>query len=360
MQISQALFSRIIYLVAETRTKIPKPVMALLPGAEWVNDLHLGVGASTIPLERFEHLYLKGKNMGPGTVDELQLLLVRAVNENADVDTLSPKKVLLLYRSIYDLQGGAGMLLEPAELDLAAWQAAPDQETFNKWTSGFVPFDEVIQGFYQGLMVVMAKPGIGKTSLMLSLMESLIQREECSSVLFVENELPLLMMKYKMRPMLKRTKFRPNDKLVCASWGVNDLITYCQEHPDPNRVVFMDSPDVAVSGDPELRRFSLESAYQKLIALKQVSKLVVVSSQPNRKTADRPSMDGTAESWAKAWYADMILGIRSPSTAGVDGISMLEVHGLKNRFGASGRMSRFMYNYVELEADRTLDITEDF
>lgn len=361
MNINGHAFARLVYLLTELKVRLPKPLLTVLPGSEWIAELHLGGAASDIPLERFQNLYTQGASMGPGSIDELRILITRILQTNVDADALGPKKILAIYQALVEMAPGSTMLLEPEELDLAAWQSNPGvDEELVKWQSGFAPFDKLIDGFYQGLMVIMAKPGVGKTSLMLSLCEALIQNEIVDSVLFVENELPLTMMKYKMRPMLRRTKFRPTDRLICASWSAGQIMQWIQENPNQNRAVFYDSPDIGVSSDPEMRRFTLEQAYQQLIAIKQVSRIVVTSSQPNRKTANDPSMEGTAESWAKAWYADMMIGLSSSSLAGEDGSNRLRGRTLKNRFGVSGTEVSFQYNYQTMTASEVADPLLDF
>jgi hypothetical protein len=99
------------------------------------------------------------------------------------------------------------------------------------------------------------------------------------------------------------------------------------------------------------RRFDLENIYRQLVAVKSKTRCIFVASQP-RKTEGPLKMNSPAESYAKTWYSDIIIGFW-----GV-GAGKIKMVGLKNRFGPANREVVYHYDYITLAAsDATL--TED-
>jgi hypothetical protein len=278
--------------------------------------------------------------MGSGSERELRLMLSEQVMNETELLSLEDR--LSLY-ALLDNFTTVQTLLEPNIYRLD--EISDDTVGITKWYSSFLPMDGVVGGLYQGILILLGKPGSGKTSLMMIMAHELARADACSSILFVENEIPGPMMLWRFQPLTQRGKFRKEDLLICASWSSKEIIQWVVDHPDPDRVIFFDSPDV-VTGDVKMeRRFVLERVYQDLVKLKQISKLVVVSSHV-RRTDRNLTQESVSEAWLKAYYADMMVTIGVFSTVG----SMTEVRlrCVKNRFGQSPNQFTFRIDFDDL------------
>ncbi|MCB1041200.1 MAG: hypothetical protein KDA94_16945, partial [Acidimicrobiales bacterium] len=81
-------------------------------------------------------------------------------------------------------------------------------------------------------------------------------------------------------------------------------------------------------------------AYQYLIGAKPNNLMVVVPSQP-RRSDGALSMRSVAESWAKAWYADIMIALMSA------GRGSILAQTVKNRFGKNNEKMFFDYDPVD-------------
>jgi hypothetical protein len=229
-----------------------------------------------------------------------------------------------------------------------------------KWETGFLPFDTITGGFYQALLCLMAAPGTGKTSVTWSLIECIKRMHPDWRILFFNIEIPKQLMLGRIKPIFERgNPFGADDELYSGSVGLSTIMEIVMANvdrapeADKNKlVVVVDSPD-AMSGEGESRRFDLEEIYRSLIKVKSVSQLVIATSQPRRKDGGTLSQDSVAESWAKAWYSDIIIGMM-PYLQG-----RLSAKVLKNRFGPPAKSVIVDYNYLELTAEMGGD-EEDF
>jgi predicted ATP-dependent serine protease len=221
-----------------------------------------------------------------------------------------------------------------------------------KWETGFTPMDAITGGHYQSITMLIGRPGHGKTSLMLSILESMVISNVASSVWFVELEIPGELMRYRIKPIRERTNFRKGkDLLLCGNHTIESIQEMVKENPDPGRVIFIDSPDVMASGAGEQKRHVLEEIYLKLIQLKWDTQALIVSSWPRRR--DRTiSLESAAEAWAKAWYSDIIIGLAKLGQTR-SGMNNVRLNIVKNRFGPSEQETTFQYNYNDLSWDYT-------
>jgi len=340
--------ARLVYLLAANQITLPKELRRFLDGGDWLSELYLGLsaGAQTAgaPLEHLQDLYLQGQSLGKGSREEAFRIIGEAI-DNALKDQEIPIAEKLKVYEIISRCIRQDPILEEGIVKLSSSFNGTGRVT--KWDTGFTPLDMAVQGLYQGLLVLMGKPGSGKTSLMISIIESLIKGHPELSILFVQNEIPKDLMLARIGVLKGRAEFKPQDLLVCGSWSGKEILSYVQEHPDPNRVVIFDGPDVVSGqGGADNRRFVLEETYQDLIRVKQTSRLVICSSQARRQ--DRIlELGSVAESWAKAWYADMLIGIQP--AGGVGGFAQrVRLKTLKNRFGPPNGSVLFRYDYADL------------
>lgn len=347
------VLGRLIYLAAELHPKIPNRLVKLLQGGEIIKSvsehgLHGASSDLTVEIDQLKDLYKAGKAGSTATLQEFKLLVVQQVRDELELkeDDMPFKDWLSEIAYLQAYLEGSDHLVVPEEISMSA--VNPDKEPeFIKWNGGFEPIDLVTGGLYQGIIMLIAKPGTGKTSILLSQMEALRQNNMAEELWFFENEIPLSLMLYKTRAMRGRTQFLERDRLVCGMTAIQDIIKDCQEDPNPERVIFYDSPDVLAGGNPDQRRFVLESLYRELVVLKGLCKCVFVASQPRRKDGNRISIESGAEAWSKAWYSDIILGLTKLGQHPGGGTRM-KLNIPKNRFGIADQELTFPYQLSDL------------
>lgn len=328
--------ARLIYLVVEHRIQLPTKLLHHLPFGSDLARAHSGLG-SISDIDQVLPLYEEGRRAGEGSHREAADVIFRLID--AKIQHLSPQERLQLYQLIETIAAGNLSMTAFEEIDLAEDYPI---EPIAKFRSGFTPVDIITDGLYQALLILMGTPGTGKTSIMLSMMESLVQRGE--RVWFFENEIPRNLMLSRTSPIRERLGPREGSRIFCGPYDVVSIQEAIKQDPDPDRIIIFDSPDVYSGFKTGERRFDLEEAYRVLTAIKMNAKLVVVSSQPRRGDTSL-SMKSVAESWAKAWYADMIIGLER------SGLGMLKAECHKNRFGPSLRSIFFTYDYRDMTWD---------
>ena len=214
---------RLAYLASEYRPQLPsRKLMRFVPMADMIKALAThGISGASLELDlspdQLEHLFFEGKSFGTGNEQEFKFLLGQAIS--AEIDARRDQLILTDYFAIMsDLHAfvsqEASTLVEWREASLAdVIKSTP----MPKWSSGFDPFDEVTGGFYQGLFMLIGRPGSGKTTFMMSFMEALRRTNQASSVWFFETEIPLELMLYRNNPSRSRVKFLPD-----YLWHAND------------------------------------------------------------------------------------------------------------------------------------------
>lgn len=302
------------------------------------------LGVST---DQLENLITAGAGSSEGSLEEFRMLAVQAALSELEMrrddlpTTAWVKEVSALQFVLEDSLSNELVRHETASLgDLPVLEHIP------KFNSGFVPLDQSTGGLYQGILLLIAKPGHGKTSMMLSIMEALRKKNAASSLWFYETEIPMKLMRWRMKPITERTEFKKEDLLVCGNLSIPDIVRQVDEAPDPERVIFIDSPDALAGGSADTRRFVLESIFRDLVRLKSVCKMVVVSSQPRRNDS-KITLESGAEAWAKAWYSDIIVGVSRVNELQGGG-HRVRLSVVKNRFGIPDQEVSFRYNYGDL------------
>lgn len=206
--------ARLVFLLSKHKLSVPRGLTKYLPGSEWLSQLSVGLGSAAavldIPLAQLNAIYKQGEALGPGSDLEARMLIADMVDNELNRRDLDLDVRVRIYAELERFLNKPD-LVEETEIDLSVAEAPPD---IPKFRSGFEPLDMVLGGMYQGLFVMMARPGTGKTSVMLSIMEAAVQRK--MNTLFVESEIAQGMMLGRMRSILKRTKFTPSDRLICG------------------------------------------------------------------------------------------------------------------------------------------------
>lgn len=347
---------RLIYLAVEHKPVMPGKLIAKsLPQGDLLSSVAIrGIKGAAADLDinedQIRHLYELGSKPDRGSVLEFKTLVGQVLMSELELhrDEMPMGDYLVRMREVANYVDQTDTALSTREeADLGV------ENKINhvvKWESGFSPIDLLIGGFYSSITTLIARPGHGKTSIMLSLMEGLRKDNAASSIWMYELEIPLHLMLYRASSCLSRVKFISGmDRLVCGPVTMTDIETEVDAHPDPNRVIIIDSPDVMAAGAGEGKRFKIEDIYISLIRLKSKCKAVIVTSWPRRKDGGNITMDSVAESWSKAWYSDIMIGMtklgRAPGGENLNNVKLVVV---KNRFGDSDRELTFQYNYVDL------------
>lgn len=344
---------RLIYLAAEFKPLIPsKELLTLVPQGDLIREAAkygiAGLGPQLgVSAEQGATIVQAGREAGVGSIDEFKLTVASLISNSLELkrDDYRLDAYLALQSQLHQyLSGNDDTLVanEEASLDTLGdhWGDIP------KFNSGVTPLDDLLGGWYQGLFTVLAKPGTGKTSFMLSLMESLRANSVFDELWFYEMEIPKNLMLYRMQPMVGRVKFKSTDKLRCGLVTSQQILRDVIDNPNPSRAIFIDGPDVMSGSAGDKKRFAIESIYRDCIAVKERSGLVIVSSQV-KQTTGRISLESGAEAWNKSWYSDAMIGLQR---LGSSGSSLTQIRAVcpKNRFGISDREVNFLYDYGEL------------
>ncbi len=345
---------RLIYLASELRLPIPKQLLEYVPQGEVIQQItKVGIRGTEaglgIPTEQLQLLHREGGSEGPPTDQEWRYLVSNLIMENLiDQKEHIPLELFLSRTQITnEFLHGKISIITKEEGDFTDTSF----EKIQKFNLGFDPFDALIKGFYQGVFIVMGPPGSGKTSHLISIAESARRTKATNSIWFFQLEIPKPLFQWRLTPVRKRTTFdAKNDKIFYGFTTMNEVISMLQEDPNPDRILFYDSPDVLASAD-EKRRFELGQIFRDLVVVKQLCKVVFVASQQRRK--DRVQrQDSVAEAWEKAWFTDGIIGIKKMGNL-VDNVVQMRTSSLKNRFGPVDFSLNYRYDMTTLEALET-------
>lgn len=359
---------RLVYLAAKlerTAIKMPREIRRFVPNFDLYeetakNGLEGAAESLDLPRAQMNKLYDLGKEQGKSaSLAEFRMLIAREVLENESLDDLPMPRRLAMMSLLDRFVNNAGdEIITTDEAQLSTKEIPPD---IPKWLTGFTPLDRVLggQGVYQGILMVMARPGEGKTSSMISIMEAIKKTHPSWQMMFFEQEIPLRLMLARMRPVLQRTTFHDSDLIVCGQLTIDEIIRKLDKPPakgekPQKRVVFIDSPDAMPGLDGENSTRELGSIFRKLVKIKERAELVVVSTQPNRRESGKMTKTSTANSWEKVWYVDMMVAQYKLGAT-------MQMHCLKNRFGVEGLEIQYQYNLEDFTFDANLisDTTED-
>lgn len=361
---------RLVYLAEEHRIGVPAALSKLLPQGDLLREISTSGMNQTVlnlglPEKQLMKLYDEGAHKRNGRIHsgdagEFRILVGKLATEELELkrEDLPLREYLKTFRLIDDfVSGKSSELVERSEFSMG-----DDHEEVElpKFDSGFEPVDIVTNGLYQGIVTIVGKPGHGKTSLMLALMEMIRHNQLASSMWFYEVEIPAPLMLWKTQSMRKRTDFLQDDIVRCGMFSTQELLDRMDEYPDQDRIIFLDGPDAMAAGTGGDRRFGLEEIYRDLILMKDKSKMIVVSSQARRKD-ETIVLESGAESWQKAWYSDIMIGTSKVGRSGRD--SRIKLNCIKNRFGLEGRELKFTFDMSDLswsitETDR-LELEEE-
>ena len=337
----------------EQTPSVPRELIRYVPQMEIIRALadHGPEGAAValgVPRSQIKNLLELGNHRTePPSPNEFRLSIAQLVLENDNLQQLPLDRRLGLMGTLNQFANDTDQsMVEEEEVDLGA---VKKQAPIEKWQSGFGPLDIVTGGVYQALVILMAKPGTGKTSTMLSMAEGIKRRHPEIRTLFFQEEIPARLIAGRMAPIFERgNPFSDGDRIYAGGHSIEEIESIINKQPDSNQIIFVDSPDAMTVSKIDARHEALEYIYRRLAKIKQKSRLVVVASQPRRKDAvlDQASV---AESWAKAWFADIIIGLSAV------GHKKMKFSLLKNRFGQGGNEVKFTYDLETLHWEDPAD-----
>lgn len=344
---------RLIYLYSKYPLSIPRALHPFVPMKALLDVLPKGLAEAAqvaqLPFAVVENFYLEGEDLGPGSEQELRYLLSSVIFELVE-NLENPALKLELSGALQRFRQQEELFKERV-IDLTQLDS-PElnhlRSTVTKWHSGWEPIDMVLDGILpHSLVLVMGRTQVGKTTTLMSILAAIKETEPERSVLFVENEIEASLMLWRYERVLRGIPMRRGDQLICGAVSPADLVDFVQAHPDPNRVVFFDSPDVMTATTATEKRHVLENHYINLVRVRSVSHAVFTTSQARRGDMDL-QLDSAAEAWTKAWYADAVVGIQ-PAGRSPKGLSRLRIKSLKNRWGPGGRSLVYDFNYETCE-----------
>lgn len=352
--------SRLFYLAAEVSPQKPKrELMKLVPQGDLIFSIvDKGLAGTAedldVPLSQLQNLYDEGAVSGRGNPEEFRTLIAKVILSELELrrENINMSSYLSMVRDVNEyLTLVNTRLIQSEESDLGDLSSG-DSEIYQipKFDTGCNPYDMLIGGFYQGITTIIGRPGHGKTSHLISIMEGSRSTNSASSLWFYEQEIPLNLMLYRMGHTARRTSFiKGKDRLICGQKTILDIEDDVANDPDPGRILFIDSPDVMAAGTGDEKRFAIEEIYLGLIRLKPLCRAIFVTSWPRRKDREI-TLESGAEAWAKAWYSDIIIGLAKLGKA-PGGYNHVKLTSAKNRFGPADNHLTFLYNYETLSWD---------
>lgn len=358
--------ARLVYLAEVLRIPVPKTILKLISNGEIIESI-VSIGIHATALEKgIEEKQLinvytvgKGEDETKASEYEFRLIIANMAQSTLDFDDrLSITQKLEKQVSISEFVNSTrSQLIEYEELSLASKEINFNKIEIPSFDTGFQPLDVLTGGLSQTLVTFMARPGTGKTSTFLTIMGELRRTKACNSIWFFSLEMSLNMMQYRAKSLLTSIEFKEDDRFFCGQYTPTDILRMIEANPDPDRVIIYDSPD-ALGGGGDQRRFVLEEIFRDLVRIKTNSKCVLTASQPRRADGNNLHLGSVAESWQKAWYSDMIITIVDTGRNPVTGMTHLRMATVKNRFGISGRVVEYGYNYSDLTYTNTSSSNE--
>jgi len=336
----QPSIDRALYLAHLLQGGCPHPnqtISAYVPQYEVIRSLADNGFAYTadyfdIPKEMLTARLQRGKNYrGAGTSDEYRRLISLLAFQHIEEDhKLTREKKLHLANEVYQYKSYVGYTLVPTKrASFIPSENPKDAQAF--WSTGIRSVDNLISFPMGALCVLFAKPGNGKTSLMLAIGNAAKVQLGCRVVF-----LSLEMIDSSIHKRIKHLRNYDQDDVLYIGGTLKDIEDDLQE----NDLVFVDYPALLPYGDGVDKRDRITSIYSTLRRLSLRCKGVITASQV-RKQDDILTIDSSIDSSAPGQFADIVLGLyKSPSP---------KISVIKNRFGPSDMVRSIDFNYETLE-----------
>lgn len=327
------VLSRLVYLIESMEIELPNWLKYKLQFQDQLNK------PLVLWSPLWKTLHRKGSIYGEGSLDEFKQCLDKVIT--TELQTFEERSKFWNYLSTL----AEGLFDENDVIDLKDIKAG---DPIEKFSSGFEPFDKVVDGFYQSIVTVAATPGAGKTTLLLSFLGELAKTYP---VWYFQTEIPAKLSKSRIS-LVKPEKIADGCRIFHGNYSSETILELVEKEPNPNRIVIYDSPEIKTSGAEPISYF--EKVYQDLVAIKQQSRMVVVTSQTKQNVGwEDLGIYSLSDSAAKARYTDIILYLSRI-------YDTVLIKTAKNRFGPLGQtMTKYDYETLQIKKDFIDDMFEN-
>ncbi len=344
------LCGRLYYLVATHHVRIPPRLVSLMPtyGVDW-SKAHQSRSSAVIPgLEDLANkLWAIGEQGGSSDspLQEIRDLLITLFLEHIIPQRSVPPTVvedLALFGSVQSLMQDTVM----SGVDLVG---IDDEEVSRYIIPAVTPLLKRLYGdeIWPGIHIFGAHPGHGKTSVMMAV--ALAYADMGYDVVFVETELPAVVMKKRFGAVMRRYNPETLNHLHFVFGGVN--VAFIESLMDEKEIteppiLIVDIPDVLIGFHTDPRQ-ALNYIYTQiaLILLDQKVRSAFVTSHLTREAGNtRPRL---AETSFKDRIATSIVMFSSEET-GDPNVRFIEAELAKNRFGPAGVYTRIAFDTTTL------------
>lgn len=331
---------RLLYLASLLQGRTPHPqnnIAKEIPRYDVVRSIADHGIAYTVQhfnlsYETLNGMLKRGKNAtGADTPSEFRKLASLMAFESVEKNlSLTSYERLMLYGQIdrYHKQED-NHILEKEQVSFTT--KLPESQS--SWLTGIDVVDSLIKIPDGGFVVIYAKSGAGKTSLMLALANSVIKTTGCR-VVYVSLEM-------KAKSIQNRAyhlkNFRSQD-LIVTGIGLYDLEQYCDE----NTILFIDYADLLTVPNSRDIMGKISTIYLELRRLSLKCKGIFTASQIP-KSDKVPVLGSGYYSAEKDFHPDAILGLVKDDIGETSYIIPL-----KNRFGPVGKKIILDVDYERL------------
>jgi predicted ATP-dependent serine protease len=336
---------RLIYLsTILTLPELPKvlqryvPLYDVIQGIQTYGIVGVSTNLESVP-DQLMGMVRKGKQAGEtGTIAEYKAIIADMVYHGVESSNLTGKEKIELY-AILD-QWVKEKQLSLVEKKATSFDKRLISEKGQKdfiFGTGFIPLDTLTSGIpSNSLVLFLAHTGAGKTSVMLSLANSLSYYYRVVYISYEMSEIAVW----------ERTQYLNNlcakDVLLTGAYTLDEI----REYIDGDTIIFVDYISKVPHSERE-ERLRLSKIASELASMAISCKAVITAQQAKR--GQSLSLEAGAESWAVTHDAALVLGItQGGNDYSHPGYKTVELDCFKNRYGKSGTKVIFPFNYANL------------
>jgi hypothetical protein len=207
--------------------------------------------------------------------------------------------------------------------------------------SGFTPIDYLNGIMPNTLMLLGAHSGSGKTSMMLSLADS-IAKQHSKRVVFVSLEMTRNTVANRAKHL--SLKDSADNVIVAGQTSLQDIEEYVNE----NTIIVVDYADLLLTKYGSDTRLDIATIYANLLRMSKRCFLLVTATQLNRDATI--TLNSLSESSYKSFYSESIYAIvKGGMSIGDSSSNTVTLTCLKHRYAVSGHRCSFNFNYETLQ-----------
>jgi Mrp family chromosome partitioning ATPase len=299
-----------------------------------------------IPIDQLQAMLRKGKALGDtGTEKEFKALVSKQVWQGVNEDTRPAKEKVQLFALLdtWNKEKTTSLVSKECTTFDPTLPSAGDEEFL--FPSEFNPLDTLIGGIpTNSFSLFIAKSGVGKTSILLALANSLAKQYK---IVFVSYEMSSKAVRFRAKHL---SNLSSKDVLLTGSTTIEELEEYCNE----DTIIIVDYLALVPSAVSGELRHKLAHTASELLRLSTHTKAVISAHQARRDDKEL-SIDSLSEAYAISWYASLIVGIDKQGISYDNpGCNTVRFLTLKNRYGKANNQVMFPFNYATLEAGEAM------